>query len=225
MMIILGSTGGLGKGLLEQAQSESSLNSWKCGAVQGASKKDVDLTDESSITHFVKTLESTLQPGEPIKIINATGVSLNGMLHKLSTPDFEHTLKTNVTGNFLLLKHLQPLLRERRGSSIVILSSVVGEIGVVGTIAYASSKSALRGLCRVSAKELAKLGVTVNLIELGYFEAGMIHQVPENHQENLKNEIPLRRFGKVSELFEACQFALNCNYLTGSFVKLNGGLA
>lgn len=224
MIIILGATGGLGKGLLELAQAQSTKDHWEFGEVIGTSRKDIDLIDEQSIARFVSSIQLKLKPRETIKVINATGISINGMLHKLSKDDFEKTLRTNVSGNFLFLKHLQPVLRDRPGSSAVLISSVVGETGVIGTIAYAASKSALRGLCRVSAKELAKFDVTINVIELGYFEAGMILQVPANIQESLRGEIPLNRFGKVSELFTACKFALECGYLTGSIIKLNGGL-
>ncbi len=224
MLIILGATGGLGKGLLELAEVQTSKDHWDFGEVIGTSRKDIDLTDEQSVARFVSGLQLKLKPKEVIKVVNATGISINGMMHKFSNDDFEKTLRTNVSGNFLFLKYLQPIIRDRPGSSMVILSSVVGETGVIGTIAYATSKSALRGLCRVSAKELARFDVTVNVIELGYFEAGMILQVPTNIQESLRGEIPLNRFGKISELFSTCKFALECGYLTGSTIKLNGGL-
>jgi 3-oxoacyl-[acyl-carrier protein] reductase len=224
MLIIFGANGGLGSRLLRLAQEEGKKANWKFGPIMGFTRADLDFSSESSVSDFVKRLESEVKSTEPLYVINATGVSINGLIHKSPYSDFEKTLQVNLGGNFLLLKHLHPLLKARPGSSVAILSSIVGETGVVGTAAYASSKSGLRGLCRVSSKEFSKILATVNLIECGYFEAGMIEQVPEVMQEALKKEIPLNRFGRVEELFEACKFALSCGYLTGTAIKLNGGM-
>ncbi len=122
------------------------------------------------------------------------------------------------------MKELARMAKNRPGSSIVILSSVVAEIGVPGTIAYAASKSGIKGLVRTAAKEFSRLDATVNAIELGYFDRGMIEQVPRENLEKILEEIPLKRLGTISELFQSCDYLLRCRYMTGSLLKLNGGL-
>lgn len=224
MLIIMGTSGGLGKNLLEISLLDSKNENWKLGDILSTTRTELDIENEESIQKFSKKIETLLKPNEEIKIINATGISLNGMLHKLDVEAFNKTLQVNLTSNFLILKHFQPLFKNHPRSSLLILSSVVGEIGQLGTIAYSSSKSALRGLCRVAAKELARFNTSINVIELGYFDAGMINQISSDQQTLIKQTIPMNRFGNSSELYQACQFALNCNYLTGTYIKLNGGI-
>jgi 3-oxoacyl-[acyl-carrier protein] reductase len=224
MLIIIGSTGGLGRRLLKLCEQQAHESSWLFGRVLGATRADVDLTNEESIARFAAHVAETVPAGEPIKIINAAGISINALAHKMTLDDFQKSLQVNLIGNFLVIKHFQSLFKARPKSSVVILSSVVSETGVPGTIAYASSKSGLRGLCRVSSRELARFSTTVNLIELGYFEAGMIEQVPPDFQDSIKKEIPLGRFGTAEELMEACRFLLGCGYVTGAAIKVNGGL-
>lgn len=224
MFIILGANGGLGAGLLEQAQSCGSRHGWAQGDIWGATRNDVDMSRESSVKEFAEKINERANRNDIIQVINATGISINGVAHRAELSDFENTLRVNLTGNFLLVKYLQAVFKERPGSSLCMLSSVVGELGVPGTIAYASSKSGLRGLCRVASKEFAKYRATVNVIELGYFNVGMISQVSSEQKAKIIEGVPLARLGEVSELFEACRFALGCGYLTGAVIKLNGGL-
>jgi len=65
----------------------------------------------------------------------------------------------------------------------------------------------------------------VNCLELGYFDMGMISQVPQDLAVCLKSEIPLGRWGTDAEAYDAVEFCLKCGYLTGSTVRVNGGLA
>jgi NAD(P)-dependent dehydrogenase (short-subunit alcohol dehydrogenase family) len=124
----------------------------------------------------------------------------------------------------VLVRALHPLVRERPASSIVLLSSVVSEIGVAGTAAYAASKAGLRGFVRSTARELARHDVRINSLELGYFDRGMITQLTPEALTQLESQIPLGRLGTIEDLFAACDFALRCRYLTGSTIKVNGGM-
>lgn len=223
MILILGASGGLGGGLISYLDSHPELTA-TYGKRVVTTREELDIEDEASIQSFCHSLEQKLEPKEAIYLINAIGVSLNSFCHKMSLELFEKTIKVNLTGSFLLLKHLQPLLKEHPGSSVVFLSSVVGELGVPGTMAYSASKSALRGLIRTGAKEFARLKVTLNVIELGYFEKGMIEQIPADQIEGILAQIPLSRLGTIEDLFKACDFALRNTFLTGSVIKLNGGM-
>jgi NAD(P)-dependent dehydrogenase (short-subunit alcohol dehydrogenase family) len=224
MLLIIGASGGLGGGLVKRALQLSSQPVWDFGTVREVSRPELDVSSESSVSAFANSLLKEIPEGEALFIVNATGVSLNGMLHKQSLADFSRTLDVNVTGNFLLLKYFQPIFKLRPGSAMVVLSSVLAEIGVAGTIAYATSKSALKGMVRTGARELARVNARINVVELGYFDRGMIDQVSDDHKKLLMSEIPLGRFGTIEELFEACVFCLRCGYLTGAALQLNGGL-
>ena len=78
---------------------------------------------------------------------------------------------------------------------------------------------------RSVAKEYARIDCRVNALELGYFDAGMIDQLSETARETMISSIPAGRLGSIEDLFQACDFALNCKFLTGATLKLNGGMA
>lgn len=218
---IFGANGGIGRVLVEELRKRYVHgDDWRDSSqVFAAFRTDCNVSSEGQVMVYVK---QQLRPG-PIHIINATGVSLNGMIHKMSLEDFEHSLQVNLTSNFLLLKHSRARMKENPGSSFLMLSSVVSELGIAGTSAYSASKAALCGLTKTAAREFAPFA-RVNCLELGYFDTGIIKQVPDEMKAKLCHEIPLGRLGDPKEVVEAVEFTLQCSYLTGAVIPVNGGL-
>ena len=109
---------------------------------------------------------------------------------------------------------------------ILFMSSIVAQTGFVGTAAYAASKAGLLGLTKTLAKELANKNVTVNAIALGYFNAGMIQDVPEDMQTQLKANIPVGELGDPLQLATFIEYLVSekSAYITGQTLNLNGGL-
>lgn len=213
---IFGANGGIGRVLVEELDKRHrGLSSH----VLSLFREDCELRSEGQVSDVLSQFEG----GEPIHIINATGVSLNGMIHKMNLIDFELSLQVNLTSNFLLLKHSRTGMKANPGSSFLMLSSVVSEMGIPGTSAYAASKAALRGLTKTAAAEFAPFA-RVNCLELGYFDTGIIKQVPDEMKAKLCEAIPLGRLGDPKEIVDAVEFTLQCSYLTGAVIPVNGGL-
>ncbi len=159
-------------------------------------------------------------------LINNAGVSINAMSWKLKFEDWSKVLDVNLTGPFLCTKHVLPVMKENKFGRIVYMSSVVPQIGVAGTAAYAASKSGLFGLCKTISKEVIKNNITANVISLGYFDAGMLYQIPEEIRNQIKDTIPIKEFGNPLEIVECISYlcAENSKYITGQTINLNGGL-
>ena len=113
-------------------------------------------------------------------------------------------------------------MRECGWGRIIFLSSVVGEKPQLGTSSYAASKSGLYGLTKALAIENASKGITVNCLNLGYFDIGMINEIPD--QQAIKDKIPFKEFGDPSNIRAAVQFLVQSDYTTGSIIDINGGL-
>ncbi len=223
MLIILGAAGGLGSGLTDYIESNPRiLESY--GQMIKATRKEIDLESLDSVEQFFQKVNDNLSPTEPLYVINAVGVSINGMIHKLGIENWEKTVRVNLDSSYYLLKTIQPFLQNRSETSVLFFGSVVSEVGVLGASAYASSKAALHGLVKTASKEFARYKGRVNCIDLGYFDRGMINQVPSEALFKIIEQIPLRRLGTSEDLFLACDFALKCKYLTGAILPLNGGL-
>lgn len=208
LYILGGLTGGMGQALWNVSPKALAVG-----------RKHADLTSEESIHGWVQEIA---QDSGPLHIINLTGISRSAMLHKQSAGDWHSMLDVNLVGSALLLKHLRLILKEHPGTTITLVGSVTVRTAPAGTAIYTASKSALEGLVRVVAHEFAPLA-RVNLIELGYCDQGMIKQVRD--QESMIRSIPLGRLGTANDLNEAWKFCMNCQYLTGAIIPVNGGLA
>jgi NAD(P)-dependent dehydrogenase (short-subunit alcohol dehydrogenase family) len=106
----------------------------------------------------------------------------------------------------------------------VNISSIVAQVGVPGTGAYSASKSGILGLTRTLAAENASKGITVNALALGYFSIGMIRVLSPEMQELVLQKIPMHRLGDPRCLTAAIRFLIECDYMTGTVLNINGGL-
>jgi 3-oxoacyl-[acyl-carrier protein] reductase len=210
-----GVTGGLGQPLHQAL----------CGIYAGTQvvsaigRRHCDVESEASIRLFFETIVCD----GPLHVINATGVSISGMIHKTEVSDINRMLRVNLVSNILMLKYAREIYKAH-GGTFTMFSSVTASDGPAGTAVYSASKAALNGLTRVASKEFAGWGTRVNCLELGYFNRGMISQLPGQHLQTIVDKIPLQDLGTVGALAEACRFLIECEYLTGATVKVNGGL-
>ena len=184
-----------------------------------------DLTKEDEVQELFACIHDTVGPVDIL--INNAGVSSSGMSWKLSIDEWNHTLNSNITTAFLASKHAIPMMRERQWGRIINIASVVAQIGMPGTSAYAASKSALYGFTRSVAKELANKNITVNTLSLGYMETGMIETVTEEFKNEIIDKIPMKKLGSIDSIVSSILFLISeeSSYITGQDIGINGGLA
>ena len=89
----------------------------------------------------------------------------------------------------------------------------------MGTSVYSATKAGIDNLVKTAALEGASKGVTVNSIQLGYFDGGLTYTIPEKIREQIKMTIPLKRWGRISE------WLTDCEYATGMNIPLDGGIS
>lgn len=229
-ILIIGSSGGLGTVLVDYFKDKSYnlalhyLTNPVDVSADSVKHYQADITKEDEVSSMVGKVVSDF--GKIDVVLHNAGVSRNGMSWKIEQSDWNDTLAVNLTGPFLVSKHVIPHMRTNDFGRILFMSSVVAQTGFVGTAAYAASKAGLLGLTKTLAKELATKNVTVNAIALGYFNAGMINDVPQEMQEQLKENIPVGTLGDPQELAALIEFLCSdkSSYLTGQTLNLNGGL-
>ena len=162
--------------------------------------------------------------GPRIILVNAAGVSVDGMGHKMSRDDFNHVLAVNLAGVFNTCRAVLPLMRLRGWGRVINLSSVVGSMGVPGTSAYAASKAGLAGLTRALAVENARKGITVNALNLGYMGIGMIDTLSEENRQAAIERVPMGKLGDPTNVAHAISFLIAADYVTGTTIDIDGGL-
>ena len=226
MIVITGASGGLGSYLVEQLGKDYEIigtyNTHKPASNDRVvAYYQVDVRDIGSVERFTAAVAGELQR---IVLINLAGISLDGIGHKMSDAIWDRVVDTNLKGTFLMCRAILPFMREQKWGRIINVSSVVGQMGVPGTVAYSASKSGLFGLTRTLAVENATKNITVNTLALGYFDIGMINVIKPEIQEQIKAMIPMKRFGDPRNVELAIRFLIECDYITGSIMNLNGGL-
>ena len=112
-----------------------------------------DILSEEAITKMVSEVKEKF--GKIDLLINAAGISTSAVVWKASFDDWNKTIGINLTGPFLCIKHVLPLMRENNFGRIVNISSVVAQSGVIGTAAYSASKAGLIGMVKTIAKEVS----------------------------------------------------------------------
>jgi len=147
---------------------------------------------------------------------------------RFSDDQWEKTLAINLGGAFHCVRAAASLLlRAKAAGRIINVTSVVGEMGNAGQIAYASSKAGLIGLTMSTAREFASRGVTCNAIAPGYIETDMTAEhLPEAQRAKLIEQIPLSRIGSADDVAAAAAFLAGpeAAYITGQVLRVNGGM-
>ena len=182
----------------------------------------VNVMDVSECTRWAEEIVLG-HPEAMLVLINCAGVNYNAMAHRAEALEWLKVLEVNVAGVFNVTRSFLPFMRSAGRGKIINIGSVVAKKTVRGTSAYAASKAALRALCRTIALENSSLGICVNNLNLGYFDLGMIGEIPETQLANIISEIPMGRIGDPNEIVHAIDFLIAANYMTGEELELNGG--
>ena len=225
-ILIAGASGGIGKYLAEQFSEKGfevfgTYNSHPPKQNLKYKMDKVDVTKEPEIEEWINNVANC---SDELSFIYCVGLNYNCITHKAETDKWLEVINTNLIGAQLSLKHILPLMRNKRYGRIILFSSVVPQIGVPGTSAYSSSKAGLWGLTKTVAIENATYGITINTVNLGYFDIGMIKDVPTELLNKIINTIPMEKLGDPINILQTVEYLIATDYITGSQINLNGGL-
>jgi len=129
-----------------------------------------------------------------------------------------------IDGYFNMIRFATPVFVKQKSGSIINITSIVGVTGNAGQANYAASKAGIIGLTKSVAKEIGSRGITVNAVAPGYIDTDMTQALPEKIRNEWEKQIPVRRFGTVEDIAEACVFLAEAKYVTGQVLNVNGGL-
>jgi 3-oxoacyl-[acyl-carrier protein] reductase len=160
-----------------------------------------------------------------VMVANA-GVSIDGLAPRLKDDDFDRTLAVNLKGAVACSRAAIKVMMRAKTGRIVLLSSVVGEMGNVGQTAYAASKAALLGVAKSLAREYASRGITVNAVAPGYVDTDMTSGLTGELRDKMLTTVPLGRTGTAREVAAAIAYLASdeAAYVTGQTLRVNGGM-
>lgn len=115
------------------------------------------------------TIQHFIQLHGPLNVLVwAVGVGSSTFVIKTSPEEWTHTLQTNLSGAYHVLKAIAPIFEQQRDGAVILLGSLSGEQGLAGQAAYAASKAGLIGLMRSAAREWGRFNIRVNVIFPGW---------------------------------------------------------
>ena len=137
---------------------------------------------------------------------------------------WDQILDTNLKGAFFVA---QAAARAMNKGAILNICSLTSERGIPTAVPYGSSKTGLLGMTRALAVEWAPRGIRVNAVEPGYFRTALTEVFYQNDawQQSMLSNIPLKRFGELSDLVGAAVFLSSdaASYITGACLAIDGG--
>jgi acetoacetyl-CoA reductase/3-oxoacyl-[acyl-carrier protein] reductase len=223
MIIIIGASGGIGKFLFEKYKLIDSqvIGTYNSSSSNIVDLSKVDITNFDQVFNFIENNKLLLNN---ITLINCAGINYNSFAHKSEPEKWKKVIEVNLIGSFNTIRAVLPFMREQNFGRIINFSSVVASKGTSGISAYSASKSALWGMAKSLAQENASKNITINNINLGYSELGMIEQVPKGFLDTLIQQIPAKKLCDSIDIFKTVEYLRECSYTNGSSIDINGGL-
>jgi len=174
---------------------------------------------ESAITSWQAAHE-----GEYISVlVNNAGIRKDALVMWMKNEEWTDVLNTNLNSFLFVTRALIKDMLLRRYGRIVNVVSLSGIKGLPGQANYSAAKAGVIGATKAMAQEVAKKNVTVNAVAPGFIRTDMTKDLDE---AQLKQMIPMNRFGTAEEVAEAVAFLASekASYITGTVVQVNGGL-
>ena len=156
-------------------------------------------------------------------LINNAGIRKDMLLMWMENEQWFDVLNTNLNGFFFVTRMLLKDMLVKKYGRIVNIVSLSGIKGLPGQINYSAAKGGIIAATKALAQEIGKKKVTVNAVAPGFIKTDMTEDLNE---KELKQLIPLNRFGNPEEVAEVVVFLASekSSYVTGEVISVNGGL-
>lgn len=182
-----------------------------------------DLADLEGIAGLVKKLRKDFGP--IYGLVNNAGTSVDGALAMLQISQMEQVVRLNTLSPMVVTKAAVRSMMSDGGGRIINIASVVAFTGYSGLTVYSASKASLIGFTRSLAREVGKLGITVNAVAPGFVDTEMTRGMKEEQREQIVRRSALKRLVDVEDVANTVDFLLSdgAKNITGTVVTVDAG--
>ena len=238
--LVTGSTTGLGKAMavaLGRAGAKVALNfhnnteraekafaEFRAAGGEGMLVRG-DVSSEADVPRIVAEIATTLGPVD-ILVLNATPAQPQKPIEEYDWALYQQMLDFFVKSPFLLARACLPHMKQQRWGRIINIGSEVVARGVPNFTAYLAAKGGQNGFSRGLATEVAKWGITVNMIAPGWIPVERHENDPQEQKDGYRALIPADRWGVPDDIGGALVFLASdaASFVTGQNLHVNGGM-
>ncbi len=238
IILVTGANGGLGQAIARAFLQESPDNFVWLGVRARRDKADavwaefpvrcglrpLDVTEPEAWREAVTKILA--EHGRLDVLVNNAGHHHDGLLATLPPEAWHQVLAANLDSVFHGCQSVLPAMIAQRGGRIVNLASLSALLAPAGQANYAAAKAGVVALTQSLAKEVARIGITVNAICPGYIDTEALASLNADERKATTGRIPMRCFGRPEEVAAAVRFLAGpeAGYITGSVLKIDGGI-
>jgi 3-oxoacyl-[acyl-carrier protein] reductase len=238
VILITGANGGLGQAMARSFLAESADNCVWLGVYRNRRAAEQLAAENPKVCHSVtldvrepkawtNAVRDILAHHERLDVlVNNAGSHQDSLLATMPAQTWRDVLSTNLDSVFHGCQAVLPAMIAQRHGRIINIASLSALLAPAGQTNYAAAKAGVVALTESLAKEVARIGITVNAICPGYIDTEAVAGMSEEERKAALQRIPARRFGKAEEIAAAVRF-LACReagYITGSALKIDGGV-
>jgi 3-oxoacyl-[acyl-carrier protein] reductase len=238
VILVTGANGGLGQAIARAFLQESPASFVWLGIRKGREHADrlvgenpgrcscvaLDVTAPASWAQAHQ--EILTRHGRLDVLVNNAGSHEDALLANMPADSWARVLAINLDSVFHGCQAVLKTMISQHSGRIVNVSSLSALLAPAGQANYAAAKAGVIALTQSLAKEVARIGITVNAVCPGFVETDALAKLGGEEKKAAQLKIPLRRFGRPEEVAAAVRFlaSLEASYITGSALKVDGGI-